>query len=131
MPIRLNFVAMGAVATLALAACGGSKPNPTDPGYVGWRWAITVVQAPGAEDVTVDEVVLLPGDGALLAPPWVPWQERLRPGDLGVGDILPTTVDDDRLVPSYAEVDDPDTAGVWHLRSVCREPYDCSMSSTR
>ena len=84
----------------------------TDPGYVGWRWAITVVQAPGTADVTVDEIVLLPGEGALLAPPWVPWQERLRPGDLGVGDILPTTVDDDRLVPSYVEVDDPDAEEV-------------------
>jgi hypothetical protein len=84
----------------------------TDPGYVGWRWAVTVVRAPGTDDPTVDEVVLLPGEGSLLAPPWVPWQERLRPGDLGVGDILPTTADDDRLVPSYADVDDPDIEDV-------------------
>jgi hypothetical protein len=78
-----------------------------DPGYVGWRWAATLTRASRAKTVTVDEVVLLPGDGALLAPAWVPWQERLRPGDLGVGDILPTTVDDDRLVPTYAAGDDP------------------------
>jgi hypothetical protein len=78
----------------------------TDPGYVGWRWAVTVVHVPNTTDVTVDEVVLLPGEGSLLPPPWVPWQERLRPGDLGVGDILPTTADDDRLVPSYADTDD-------------------------
>jgi Protein of unknown function (DUF3027) len=78
-----------------------------DPGYVGWRWAATVTRASRSKTATVDEVVLLPGDGALLAPAWVPWQERLRPGDLGVGDILPTTADDDRLVPSYADTEDP------------------------
>ena len=35
--------------------------------------------------MTVDESVLLPGPGALLAPDWVPWQDRLRPGDVGSG----------------------------------------------
>ena len=35
--------------------------------------------------VTVDEIVLLPGPRRVLAPEWVPWSERLRPGDLGVG----------------------------------------------
>ena len=33
----------------------------TDPAYVGWRWAVTVARADGADEVTVDEVVLLPG----------------------------------------------------------------------
>src|ERR1700751_3934652 len=51
---------------------------------------------------TVDETVLLPGPDALLAPPWVPWQDRLRPGDLGVGDLLPAPPDDERLVPLVA-----------------------------
>jgi hypothetical protein len=55
----------------------------------------------------VDEVVLVPGDDALLAPEWVPWSERLRPGDLGVGDLLPTKAGDDRLVPAYLLSDDP------------------------
>jgi Protein of unknown function (DUF3027) len=76
------------------------------PGYVGWHWAVTLAQAAGADEVTVDEVVLLPGEQALLAPAWVPWHERLRPGDLSVGDVLPTTEDDPRLVPSYAADDD-------------------------
>jgi hypothetical protein len=71
----------------------------TDPAYVGWRWAVTVARAPRAKAVTVDETVLLPGPDALLAPPWVPWQDRLRPGDLGVGDLLPAPPDDERLVP--------------------------------
>ena len=69
-----------------------------DPAYAGWRWAVTVVRAPRAKAVTVSETVLLPGPGALLAPDWVPWHERLRPGDLGVGDLLPAPPDDERLV---------------------------------
>jgi len=81
-------------------------------GYRGWRWAVTLARAPWSRQVTVDEVVLLPGAGALLAPPWVPWSERLRPGDLGVGDLLPTAPDDDRLAPAYLLSDDPAVAGV-------------------
>jgi hypothetical protein len=76
------------------------------PGYVGWHWAVTVARAPGEDVVTVDEVVLLPGDSALLAPAWVPWHERLRPGDLSVGDVLPSTEDDPRLAPAYLVGDD-------------------------
>ncbi len=70
-----------------------------DPAYAGWRWAVTVVRAPRSKLVTVSETVLLPGPWALLAPPWVPWHDRLRPGDLGVGDLLPAPPDDERLVP--------------------------------
>lgn len=73
--------------------------DSADPAYAGWRWAVTVVRAPRAKLVTVSETVLLPGPGALLAPDWVPWHERLRPGDLGVGDLLPAPPDDERLVP--------------------------------
>lgn len=72
-----------------------------DPAYVGWRWAVTVTRTEGSDDVTVDEVVLLPGEGALLAPAWVPWSERVQPGDLAPGDLLPPARDDVRLVPSY------------------------------
>ncbi len=77
------------------------------PGYSGWRWAVTVARAPRSRHITIDEVVLLPGGEALLAPPWVPWSDRLRPGDLGVGDLLPTAPDDDRLVPAYVLSEDP------------------------
>ena len=75
-------------------------------GYGGWHWADTLARVPGEDSVTVDEVVLLPGDAALLAPAWVPWHERLRPGDLSVGDVLPSTEDDPRLVPTYLADDD-------------------------
>jgi Protein of unknown function (DUF3027) len=71
-----------------------------DRAYVGWRWAVTVSRASRAKAVTVSEVVLLPGPESLLAPDWVPWSERVRPGDLGVGDLMPAAADDDRLVPA-------------------------------
>ena len=73
-----------------------------DPAYTGWRWAVTVARAPRAKAVTVSETVLLPGPGALLGPDWVPWHDRLRPGDLGVGDLLPAPPDDERLVSLVA-----------------------------
>ena len=58
------------------------------------------------------EVVLVAGPEAALAPAWVPWSERLRPGDLGVGDLLVTEADDPRLAPAYAEADDDELAAV-------------------
>ncbi|MET9907231.1 DUF3027 domain-containing protein [Streptomyces sp. NPDC006476] len=76
-------------------------------GYRGWRWAVTVARASRAKIVTLDEVVLLPGPDALLAPEWVPWSERLRPGDMGPGDLLPTDAEDLRLEPGYAGEDEP------------------------
>lgn len=47
------------------------------PGYPGWRWTVSIAQVDG-EAPTVLEAELLPGDGALLAPDWVPWSERLE-----------------------------------------------------
>ncbi|GGR14347.1 DUF3027 domain-containing protein [Streptomyces netropsis] len=78
-----------------------------DPGYRGWRWAVTVARASRAKVVTLDETVLLPGPDALLAPEWVPWSERLRPGDMGPGDLLPTEADDLRLEPGWTGEDVP------------------------
>lgn len=75
-------------------------------GYRGWRWAVTVAFAGPDRQVTVSEVVLLPGPDALVAPAWVPWQQRVQAGDLGVGDLLPTAPDDPRLVPAYVQSDD-------------------------
>ncbi|MFF3487511.1 DUF3027 domain-containing protein [Streptomyces sp. NPDC002701] len=76
-------------------------------GYRGWRWAVTVARASRAKVVTLDETVLLPGPDALLAPEWVPWSERLRPGDMGPGDLLPTDAEDLRLEPGYSGEDEP------------------------
>lgn len=72
------------------------------PGYRGWTWTVTLARVPRGRTATVCEVDLLPDEDALLAPAWVPWSERLRPGDLGPGDALPYLPDDDRLDPGYA-----------------------------
>jgi hypothetical protein len=77
------------------------------PGYQGWQWASVVAAYPGADHVTISEVVLIPGPTALLAPEWVPWDQRVRPGDLSPGDLLAPAVDDPRLVPGYAASGDP------------------------
>ena len=88
----------------------------TLPGYRGWRWAVTVTRGPRSKHITICETVLLPGEEALLAPSWVPWHERLQPGDLGVGDLLPTRADDDRLAPGYVLSDDAGVEEVsWEL----------------
>ncbi|MDH6464947.1 hypothetical protein M2302_005148 [Micromonospora sp. A200] len=85
-------------------------------GYRGWRWAVTVTRVPRSKHVTICETVLLPGSDALLAPGWLPWQERLKPGDLGPGDLLPTAPDDERLAPGYLLSDDPAVEEVsWEL----------------
>jgi hypothetical protein len=76
------------------------------PGYRGWRWSVTLTRASRQRTATVNDIVLLPGPEALLAPPWVPWRERIRPGDLGPGDLLPTEQDDPRLVPGYTAGDE-------------------------
>jgi hypothetical protein len=79
----------------------------TMAGYQGWQWAVVVAAVPGAARVTVSEVVLVPGPTALLAPQWLPWEERVRPGDLGAGDLLAPLPDDPRLVPGYVATGDP------------------------
>ena len=58
-------------------------------------------------EATVNEAVLLPGEDAIVAPSWVPYKERLQPGDLSPGDLLPVEDEDPRLVPTYSFGDDP------------------------
>lgn len=80
----------------------------TKAGYVGWHWAVTVSRVAPDAPVTIDDVVLLPGEDAIVAPAWVPWRERIQPGDLSPGDVLPTDEDDVRLVPAYLSGDPGD-----------------------
>ncbi|MGB0102530.1 MAG: DUF3027 domain-containing protein, partial [Nocardioides sp.] len=91
-------------------------------GYVGWRWSVTVARAPRQKQVSVDEVVLIPGDEAIVAPPWVPYRERIKPGDLSPGDLLPVEDDDPRLVPTYSFGDDPlDADAKAQVRAVTKD----------
>lgn len=48
----------------------------TMEGYPGWFWTVSLAVVEDSEP-TVLEAELLPGEGALLAPDWVPWAERL------------------------------------------------------
>ena len=73
----------------------------THPGYAGWHWSVTVARASRAKLVTVDEVVLLPGESALRPPDWVPWSERIGPGDVTPGLLMAATEADARLEPGY------------------------------
>lgn len=79
-----------------------------DAGYRGWAWAVSLARPEQQAEPTVCEVVLLPQAGAVLAPTWVPWSDRLAPGDLGPGDELPYREDDPNLVPGYTVTDDAD-----------------------
>jgi len=45
-------------------------------GYPGWNWTVSIAHVEGAEP-TVLEAELMPAEGALLSPDWVPWSERL------------------------------------------------------
>ncbi|MEL7976608.1 DUF3027 domain-containing protein [Isoptericola sp. F-RaC21] len=84
----------------------------TMPGYRGWHWTVTLARVPRGKVATVCEVELLPGDDALLAPAWLPWAERLRPGDIGPGDTLPFKADDPRLEPGWKATGDEELDSV-------------------
>jgi hypothetical protein len=74
--------------------------------YPGWRWAITVARVPRGKVATVCETHLVPGEGALLSPEWLPYADRLAPGDVGAGDVLPYKEDDPLLEPGFEATGD-------------------------
>ena len=71
-------------------------------GYRGWRWAVTVSKVDDKSIATLCDVVVLPGPDALVPPKWIPYRDRLQPGDVGVGDIVPSSLDDTRLTTGEA-----------------------------
>lgn len=83
---------------------GGCSPHAVThrfaadvPGYRGWEWQAVLACAAGSNEVTVSELALVPGGDALQAPDWVPYTDRVLPGDLGPGDVMPPTPGDSRL----------------------------------
>jgi hypothetical protein len=88
------------------------------PGYKGWRWVVTAVRVDDESQPTICDVVLLPGPDSLLAPSWIPYIERIKPGDIGAGDIVPSSPDDARLVPGFAALpsdEELDAVQIWEL----------------
>jgi len=82
-------------------------------GYRGWRWCITIAKVDEDAAPTICDVVVLPGPDALRAPEWIPYRDRILPGDVGVGDIVPSSLDDARLVAGQQALpqdEDLDTA---------------------
>ncbi|WP_280491451.1 DUF3027 domain-containing protein [Nocardia asiatica] len=107
--LELEPSAVGAhLGVIAEDECAAThRFEATLPGYRGWQWAVVVAAPPGADHATVSESALLPGPDALVAPEFVPWEQRVRPGDLAPGDLLAPPADDPRLVPGYVATGDP------------------------
>ncbi len=76
-----------------------------NPGYRGWFWAVTMTRIPRSRTATICESGLVPGASALLAKEWVPWADRLAPGDVRPTDRLPYQADDSRLEPGISAED--------------------------
>lgn len=74
-------------------------------GYPGWFWTVSVAVVDDSEP-TVLEVELLPGDGALLAPDWVPWATRLAEYQAAQA---AAAVDDDSDDDDDEDADDDDS----------------------
>ena len=85
--------------------------------YRGWRWAVSVARVPRSKVVTVCEANLVPGEGSMLSPEWVPYAERLAPGDVGPGDVTPYVADDPMLVEGFRATgdEDVDRVALWEL----------------
>ena len=80
----------------------------TSPGYPGWYWEVSLVEVNGQAELSVSEVNLLPGSAALVPEQWKPWADRVEAGDLGVGDLLPISEDDERLTAGFTALGDLD-----------------------
>lgn len=70
-------------------------------GYEGWQWSVTLFHDVELDRWTVNESDLVPADGALLPPAWVPWKDRLEPTDLSMTDSIGTDPDDPRLEDGF------------------------------
>lgn len=52
---------------------------------------------------TVNESSLIPTEGALMPPKWIPWKDRLEPTDLAPTDSIGTDPDDERIEEGEVE----------------------------
>ena len=87
-------------------------------GYRGWRWCITVAKVDEDAEPTICDVVILPGPDSLLAPEHIPYRDRIQPDDIQPGVIVPSVLEDTRLVPgqnALVQDEDLDPAQVFDL----------------
>ena len=78
-------------------------------GYPGWRWTVSL-SFPDGQEPSVLETELTPGEGALLAPDWVPWSDRLaeyKAAQIAAGEEIDDADDtDDESDDDADDVDD-------------------------
>ena len=87
-------------------------------GYKGWRWCVTVAKVDASAQPTVCDVVVLPGPDSLLAPEWIEYKDRILPEDIQPGVIVPSVLDDTRLVPganALIQDEELDAAQIYEL----------------
>jgi hypothetical protein len=78
------------------------------PGYPGWKWTVSVASLPDAEP-SVLEVELMPAEGALLSPDWVPWSDRLadyKAAQIAAGEEIDDADDTDDEPDDDEDADD-------------------------
>jgi hypothetical protein len=87
------------------------------PGYPDWVWEVSVARVPRSKTATVCETSLVPGPTSLLSPEWLPYADRLAPGDLGAGDVLPFREDDPNREQGFEATgeEDVDAMAQWEL----------------
>lgn len=76
-------------------------------GYVGWFWTVTIARVDD-EAPTVLEISMMPGDGALTAPDWVPWSERLADYRASQEAAEAAALDTDELDDDEDDLDESD-----------------------
>ena len=80
------------------------------PGYPGWKWTVSVSTLADAEP-SVLEVELMPAEGALLSPDWVPWSDRLaeyKAAQIAAGEIVDDSDDADDDTDDESDDEDAD-----------------------
>jgi hypothetical protein len=95
-------------------------------GYPGWFWTVSLARVEDAEP-TVLEVEMLPGDGALLAPEWVPWAVRLAEYQAAQAAAAEAGEDDDSDEDEDADAEfdeDDDDADVDDLDDLDASDFD-------
>lgn len=92
--------------------------NAEIAGYKGWRWAVIIAKVDEDSAATLCDVVVLPGPDSLIAPDHIPYRDRILPEDITPGVIVPSLLEDTRLVPGAAALpqdEDLDATQVFDL----------------
>jgi hypothetical protein len=65
------------------------------PGYPDWNWTVTLSRTDADAQPNVLETELMPGEGSVLSPEWVPWSLRLEEYEAEHDGSVPLDDDDD------------------------------------